>query len=368
MEQIRARRRLCRKGGKTSPHVKEVRVSGSETAVPHVTRRIDLLPGVDHYREKSRLRNEFDLLATIHESEYASLRTPPEPEHKFEVTLETNNLTNEKYELFEHYQRVVHKEPPSQVSKSGFERFLCASPLENITGISNGRAKKLGSFHQCYRLGGRLISMGVLDLLPHAVSGVYFIYHEDFEKWSFGKLSALREAALAIEGGYEYYYMGYYIHSCIKMRYKGEFKPQYILDPESYDWDILDDEVKQKLDAQKYVSLSRDRRMVQRKVSSAIIEGTAPAEAESDVSDCATQYPIPAEAAASGMSLFELRMAGMMTLQEVENQLDLSQTRALIGKGRRQCARMEVSSLSVPICSMDSLWQVIAPKRKFSLC
>lgn len=273
---------------------------------------------------------------------------PPESEHKFNVSLETNNFTNEKFELFEHYQRVVHKEPPSQISKSGFERFLCASPLKSITRISNGQAQKLGSFHQCYRLDGRLIAMAVLDLLPHAVSGVYFIYHEDFEKWSFGKLSALREAALAIEGGYEYYYMGYYIHSCIKMRYKGEFKPQYLLDPESYDWNILDDEVKQKLDAQKYVSLSRDRRMLRDKESPATTSGNTAIEFESDFSDWACQFPVPAEAGASEMSLFELRMPGVMTLQEVENQLDLSQTLALIGKGRRQFARLEVRSSPSP--------------------
>ena len=78
--------------------------------------------------------------------------------------------------------------------------------------------------------------MGVLDLLPHCVSGVYFVYHSDFEKWAFGKLSAMREAALALEGGYQYYYMGFYIHSCAKMRYKGEYRPSYILDPESYEW------------------------------------------------------------------------------------------------------------------------------------
>lgn len=70
-------------------------------------------------------------------------------------------------------------------------------------------------------------------------------YHQDVEDWSFGKLSALREIQLAIEGGYQYYYMGqqassiiarlfsiivgYYIHSCIKMRYKGKYKPTYVL-------------------------------------------------------------------------------------------------------------------------------------------
>ena len=33
-------------------------------------------------------------------------------------------------------------------------------------------------------------------------------YHEDVKDWKFGKLSAVREIQLAIEGGYAYYYMG----------------------------------------------------------------------------------------------------------------------------------------------------------------
>lgn len=72
-----------------------------------------------------------------------------------------------------------------------------------------------------------------------------FRYHENVNDWNFGKLSALREIAMAVEGGYRYYYMGkesflryspafdftigYYIHSCIKMRYKATFRPQYVL-------------------------------------------------------------------------------------------------------------------------------------------
>ena len=35
-----------------------------------------------------------------------------------------------------------------------------------------------------------------------------FSYDPDFAEWEFGKLSAMREIALAIEGGYQYYYMG----------------------------------------------------------------------------------------------------------------------------------------------------------------
>jgi hypothetical protein len=33
-------------------------------------------------------------------------------------------------------------------------------------------------------------------------------YDPDYEHWEFGKLSAMREIALAIEDGYKYYYMG----------------------------------------------------------------------------------------------------------------------------------------------------------------
>lgn len=34
----------------------------------------------------------------------------------------------------------------------------------------------------------------------------------------------------------KYYYMGFYIHSCCKMRYKGNFHPSDLLCPETYNW------------------------------------------------------------------------------------------------------------------------------------
>ena len=36
-------------------------------------------------------------------------------------------------------------------------------------------------------------------------------YHDTVESWEFGKLSAIQEIALAIEGGYSYYYMGIWL-------------------------------------------------------------------------------------------------------------------------------------------------------------
>ena len=33
-------------------------------------------------------------------------------------------------------------------------------------------------------------------------------YDPEYQHWDFGKISALRETALALEAGYDYYYMG----------------------------------------------------------------------------------------------------------------------------------------------------------------
>lgn len=37
------------------------------------------------------------------------------------------------------------------------------------------------------------------------------------------------------------YYMGFYIHTCPKMRYKGKLHPSYLLCPEIYTWHLLND-------------------------------------------------------------------------------------------------------------------------------
>lgn len=260
----------------------------------------------------------------VHRADLENVKQPPEPAHRFEVTLEPADFTAEKFTLFRNYQTHVHKEKFSEISQAGFKRFLCSSPLQQTVRQVNDKPQQLGSYHQCYRLDGRLVAMGVLDLLPHCVSGVYMLYHSDYEKWQFGKLSALREAALAIEGGYQYYYMGYYIHSCTKMRYKGDYKPQYVLDPESYTWNPLDGELKSLLEKRTYVSMSRERARKDSAASADPNSNTTGGSSEDDT----PEYPLPTAAEAgpavqNGMSLFDLKVPGVMTEEEIENTLNI---------------------------------------------
>lgn len=68
----------------------------------------------------------------------------------------------------------IHKDPASRWKEPAFKRFLCTGLDRKILKIG-GKTLKLGSYHQCYRLDGKLVAVGVLDLLPHAVSSVYLL-------------------------------------------------------------------------------------------------------------------------------------------------------------------------------------------------
>lgn len=55
----------------------------------------------------------------------------------------------------------------------------------------------------------------------------------------------------------KYYYLGYYIHNCPKMRYKGKLKPSFLLCPETYQWFPIETCLP-KLDINKYSRLNED--------------------------------------------------------------------------------------------------------------
>lgn len=257
---------------------------------------------------------------TVHEAERENVKQDIKPDHDFLVSLEQDEFTEEKFALFENYQGHVHHEGPAEITRTGFRRFLCSSPIHRVVDTDG---KQLGSFHQCYRLDGRLIAMAVLDLLPHAVSGVYFIYHSDFEKWSFGKLSAVREATLALEQNYQYYYMGYYIHTCKKMRYKGDYRPQYVLDLENLQWDPLDDAMREVMDKRKFASMSKERARI------AAGKQDDP-EAEEEI-----MYPDPQDAmhaVNTGVALVDMKIPGVLTADQLHEQIDLDTLKIYLGE------------------------------------
>ncbi|UZJ56021.1 hypothetical protein CBS101457_005341 [Exobasidium rhododendri] len=196
------------------------------------------------------------------QSSLTSLRGPKK--RRFETKLRVAESTMEKYEMFRSYQMRVHGESETKVSsKEGFERFLCEGPLmpflpdttaslkEEDVKSTPGQAVDVATdtpiaynlYHMEYRYQGRLVAVGVLDILPRSISSVYLFYDPDYSHLKLGKVSAIREIVLVKQigrkrgmEGVQYYNIGLYIHTCPKMRYKAEYQPCELLDPLTCSW------------------------------------------------------------------------------------------------------------------------------------
>ncbi|TBU58360.1 arginine-tRNA-protein transferase [Dichomitus squalens] len=218
-------------------------------------------------RRKGKAEHVFKLADDIHAAELRFLRDET-PAHKYEVTLEPASFTQEKFALYQSYQKHIHND--DDVTPGGFTRFLCKSllvprPITYLSGAPSHLPQSYGSFHQLHRIDGQLIAMSVIDVVPNCVSSVYFMYEKKWEKFSLGKLSAMREVSLVKEmheaglTDMKFLYMGFYIHSCVKMRYKGEYSPTYVLDPEDYTWFPLE-QFRPHLDQYHYASCAHPDR------------------------------------------------------------------------------------------------------------
>ncbi|XP_071505523.1 arginyl-tRNA--protein transferase 1-like [Diadema antillarum] len=187
--------------------------------------------------------------------------------HKLETNLvrsspmsdEFRRTFEESYAVYKKYQMTIHNDPETKCTVKQYKRFLVDSPLLEYHSEETPECG-YGSFHQHYVLDGKIIAVGVVDILPTCLSSVYFYYDPDYRFLSLGTFSALREIAFTrllqvTAPSIEYYYMGFYVHSCRKMRYKGQYYPSYLLCPEGYTWHPME-ECRPLLDANKYSRFS----------------------------------------------------------------------------------------------------------------
>jgi len=166
--------------------------------------------------------------------------------HKFSKRLVKADETDKDFKstfkeslsVYQKYQMSVHGDTEDKCTDKQFRRFLCSSPLQN-----NG---ELGSFHMQYLIDDRIVAVGVLDVLPRCVSSVYLYYDPAFDFLSLGTLTSLleisfvKELATTTNPSITFYYLGFYIHSCPKMKYKGKYYPSYLSCPETYTWHPLE--------------------------------------------------------------------------------------------------------------------------------
>lgn len=100
---------------------------------------------------------------------------------EFDATIE------ESFGVYQKYQQAVHSD--KDCTRRGYESFLVSSPLYSV---DDERTPTLGSYHQQYVLDGRIVAVGIIDILPRCLSSKYFYYDPEYRFLTLGTYSALR--------------------------------------------------------------------------------------------------------------------------------------------------------------------------------
>ena len=152
------------------------------------------------------------------------------PENRFRIETTIASFDSEAYSLFVKYQVAIHGDKRSAVTREQYIEFLVHNPFSEPS-----------TLHQKYFFNDTLVAVAVLDILPSSLSSVYLFYDPDYKHLDLGKFSALYEIYQTMQQSSEarFYYMGYYIHSCSKMKYKASYAPSDLLDPVTKKWHPL---------------------------------------------------------------------------------------------------------------------------------
>lgn len=76
-----------------------------------------------------------------------------------------------------------------------------------------------------YYIDGDLAGVGFIDIAGNALSSVYFIYKYQYQNYSLGNYSILKEIELAKTMKKNYYYLGYFVEGNLSIKYKNQFFP-----------------------------------------------------------------------------------------------------------------------------------------------
>jgi len=80
-----------------------------------------------------------------------------------------------------------------------------------------------------YYAGGTLIGVGYVDVLPDALSAIYFFWDPAEHRRSLGTYNVLKTIDAARERGLAYVYLGYFVDGCRSLEYKARFRPNEVL-------------------------------------------------------------------------------------------------------------------------------------------
>ena len=184
-------------------------------------------------------------------------------------------MNNERFKVYKKYQKNIHKDPDSKLNEQRYNQSWGYNNLKDNIGIKLPEdlalktkhpelyPKKYGCYNLIHRIDGKIVAVGIIDILPTTLSSVYLYYDTDYKFLDLGVLTAILEIEYArsfhnlIDNNFKYYTMGFYSENVQKLRYKGFYEPTQLLDRFTMNYVYLKD-IQSILKENKLIQLSKE--------------------------------------------------------------------------------------------------------------
>ena len=182
---------------------------------------------------------------------------------KERLTVETlpTHFNREAFDLYNAYHIEKHDKPLK--SMFSYAEHIVNSPVrqQTVDGV------ECGTFHQLYRLDGKLVAIGIIDVVPKGIVSIYMWYNvsKAVSKYSFGVYSALKELELVCKyhernPNMRYYYLQGWNRLNKKLAYKSNYGPGYFYCPTiTREWVEGEKEVERNQEA--YIQRKKEEKM-----------------------------------------------------------------------------------------------------------
>ena len=149
------------------------------------------------------------------------------PTERLTVETKLAQFDRDAYDLYNEYHMEKHDKP--RKSEYSYCEHIVNSPIipQTIDGI------EYGTYHQHYRLDGKLVAIGTIDVVPKGMISIYMWYTvaKEVAKFSFGVYSTLKEIEFVCElskrnPNMQYYYLQGWNGNNKKLAYKANYSPE----------------------------------------------------------------------------------------------------------------------------------------------
>ena len=138
---------------------------------------------------------------------------------QFKIFIQAPTMTQEHLNLFNKYHHYMHLKKGWDLQQSNAKNYF----ISFVDGHHNF------GYEVLYFDQNKLIGVDLIDILPNGISSIYFFYDPDYEKYSLGTFSLLKQIEIAQVKQRAWIYLGYYVEGCGSLEYKARYQPYLTL-------------------------------------------------------------------------------------------------------------------------------------------